>query len=135
MPLYGHELVAASDPFAIGLGLAVNLDDPSGSPRRFPGCVALARRKAAPAGRVRVGLAFDSKRAAREGSAVVAGGRTVGTVTSGSLAPALGHAVAMALVEPGSAAIGTALDVLVRDTPQPATVVPLPFFRRPRPTS
>jgi aminomethyltransferase len=56
-------------------------------------------------------------------------------VTSGSLAPSLGHAVAMALVEPGSAASGTALEVLVRDTPQPATVVPLPFYRRPRAVS
>ena len=135
MPLYGHELVAASDPFAIGLGLAVNLDDPSGNPRLFPGRAALARLKAAPADRVRIGLAFDSKRAAREASPVVAGGRTVGVVTSGSLAPSLGRAVAMALVEPNAAAIGTSLEVLIRDTPQPATVVPLPFYRRPRPTS
>ncbi len=135
MPLYGHELVATSDPLAIGLGLAVNLDDPSGSPRRFPGREAVARRRSLAPERIRVGLAFDSKRAAREGSPVVVGGRTVGTVTSGSLAPSLGHAVAMALVEPGSAASGTALEVLVRDTPQPATVVPLPFYRRPRPVS
>jgi len=135
MPLYGHELVAASDPFAIGLGLAVNLDDPSGGPRRFPGRDVLARRRGLEPELIRIGLAFDSKRAAREGGAVVAGGRLVGTVTSGSLAPSLGHAVAMALVERGSAAIGTALEVLVRDTPLPATVVPLPFYRRPRPTS
>jgi aminomethyltransferase len=133
MPLYGHELVATSDPFAIGLGLAVNLDDPAGGPRRFPGREALARLKSARPGRVRVGLAFESKRAAREGSPVVASGREVGTVTSGSLAPSLGHAVAMALVEDGVAAAGTPLDVLIRDTPQAATVVPLPFFKRPRP--
>lgn len=133
MPLYGHELVATSDPFAIGLGLAVNLDDPAGGPRRFPGREALARLKSARPGRVRVGLAFESKRAAREGSPVVAAGREVGTVTSGSLAPSLGHAVAMALVEDGVAAAGTPLDVLIRDTPQAATVAPLPFFKRPRP--
>jgi aminomethyltransferase len=107
MPLYGHELVATSDPFAIGLGLAVNLDIVSGGPRRFPGRDALARLKAAPPARVRVGLAFDSKRAAREGSPVVAAGRAVGSVTSGSLAPSLGHAVAMALVERDAAAAGT----------------------------
>ncbi|MFM7244471.1 MAG: glycine cleavage system aminomethyltransferase GcvT [Planctomycetaceae bacterium] len=135
MPLYGHELVAASDPFAIGLGLAVNLDDASGSPRQFPGRDVLARLKAAPPAKVRVGLAFDSKRAAREGSPVVAVGREVGAVTSGSLAPSLGHAVAMALVEAGSAAAGTPLDVLVRDTPQPATVATLPFYKRPRPAT
>jgi aminomethyltransferase len=133
MPLYGHELVATSDPFAIGLGLAVNLDDASGQPRRFPGRDAVARLAAAQPARVRVGLAFDSRRAAREGSPVVAAGREVGTVTSGSLAPSLGHAVAMALVDRDVAATGTTLDVLIRDTPQPATVAALPFVRRPRP--
>jgi aminomethyltransferase len=44
MPLYGHELVAESDPFAIGLGLAVNLEDPAGNPRRFPGREALEQK-------------------------------------------------------------------------------------------
>ena len=42
MPLYGHELVASSDPFAIGLGLAVNLDAAGGGPRHRAPAVALA---------------------------------------------------------------------------------------------
>ncbi|MBM4010045.1 MAG: glycine cleavage system aminomethyltransferase GcvT [Planctomycetota bacterium] len=133
MPLYGHELVASSDPFAIGLGLAVNLDGAAGGPRQFPGREALVRLRAAAPQRVRVGLACDSKRAAREGSAVVAEGGPVGTVTSGSLAPSLDRAVAMALVDRPFAAVGTRLTVMVRDVPQPATVVPLPFYRRPGP--
>jgi len=133
MPLYGHELVATSDPFAIGLGLAVNLDGATGEQRQFPGRDALARLRAGLPRRVRVGLACDSKRAAREGSAVVAEAGPVGTVTSGSLAPSLDRAVAMALVEREFAAPGTRLEVLVRDVPQAATVVPLPFYRRPDP--
>ena len=133
MPLYGHELVADSDPFAIGLGLAVNLDDQTGQPRRFPGGDALRRMRDAGSPQVRVGLAFDSKRAAREGSRVVVAGHTVGTVTSGSLAPTLGHAIAMAIVDRGVAAPATSLDVMIRDAVQPATVVPLPFYRRPAP--
>jgi aminomethyltransferase len=133
MPLYGHELVAGSDPFAIGLGLAVNLEDASGAPRTFPGSDTLRRMRGAASGPVRVGLAFDSKRAAREGSPVVHAGERVGTVTSGSLAPSLGHAVAMALVERRVAAAGTALEVVVRDAVQPARVVPLPFYRRASP--
>jgi aminomethyltransferase len=78
-----------------------------------------------------VGLACDSKRAAREGSQVLAGGRFVGTVTSGSLSPSLGHAVAMALVDRDVAASAAALEVLVRDVPQAARLVPLPFYKRP----
>lgn len=126
MPLYGHELREESDPFAIGLGLAVDLDG-----RRFPGSERFARLEAEPTGRVRVGLRFDSKRSSREGDAVLLGERPVGVVTSGSFAPTLGTAVAMALVDRDVAAAGTAVDCLIRDTRQAARVTPLPFYRRP----
>jgi aminomethyltransferase len=54
----------------------------------------------------------------------------VGTVTSGSFAPTLGRAVAMAMVDRDVSAAGTPLDVVVRDSRQPARVTPLPFHRR-----
>jgi aminomethyltransferase len=131
MPLYGHELREESDPFAIGLGLAVDLEG-----RTFPGSERFARLKAEPSGRVRVGLRLDSKRSSREGDAVVLGERQVGVVTSGSFAPSLGTAVAMALVDRDAAAPGTAVACLIRDTRAPASVAPLPFYRRPsRPAS
>jgi glycine cleavage system aminomethyltransferase T len=38
----------------------------------------------------------------------------------------------MALVEREAAAAGTSLDVVIRDAVQPARVVPLPFYSRPR---
>ncbi len=130
MPLYGHELVATSDPFAIGLGLAVNLDAADGGPRRFPGVTAFRDLHERPRGRVRVGLALDSKRSAREGNPVTRAGAEVGIVTSGSYSPTLGHAIAMAVLDRAHAAPGTTLDVVIRDARQPATVVPLPFHRR-----
>ena len=134
MPLYGHELVAATDPFAIGLGFAVNLATADGSPREFPGAAALRSLQADRAGRVRVGLVCDGKRAAREGSIVTRPGdptAVVGTVTSGSYCPTLGAAAAMALVDREAAAEGTPLDVVIRDTAAPARVAPLPLYRRP----
>jgi len=135
MPLYGHGLLPDSDPFALGLGLAVDLLDAAGRPREFPGAAMLRQQREAPSARVRVGLAFASKRAAREGSVVRGAGAAadapvVGVVTSGSFAPSLGHAVAMALVDRAVAVPGTALDVVVRDAVQPAHVAPLPFYRR-----
>lgn len=131
MPLYGHELHADTDPFAVGLALAVNLDGAGGGPpRSFPGAEAFRRMREQPRGRVRVGLAFDSKRTAREGCDVVRDDRPVGVVTSGSFIPTLGHAVAMAMVDRDAAAAGTVLDVQIRDARQAATVVPLPFYRR-----
>jgi aminomethyltransferase len=133
MPLYGHELVAGSDPFAIGLGFAVNLATADGSPRDFPGAATLRRMQAEPAPQVRVGLVFSGKRAAREGAAVTLPGAPatgVGTVTSGSYCPTLGSAAAMALVDRTLAAQGTPLDVLIRDTACRATVASLPLYRR-----
>jgi aminomethyltransferase len=134
MPLYGHELVAATDPFAIGLGFAVNLAAADGTARDFPGAAALRGMQAAPAGRVRVGLVCDGKRAAREGSLVTRPGEPaaiVGTVTSGSYCPTLGTAAAMALVDREAAVEGAPLDVLIRDTACPTRVAPLPLYRRP----
>jgi aminomethyltransferase len=125
MPLFGHELREGSDPFAIGLGLGVTLDG-----RSFPGCDRFLTLREHPTGPIRVGLVFDSKRAAREGSTVWQGDREIGVVTSGSFAPTVGQAVAMAMLDRSAAAPGTTVDVLVRDTKQPARVTPLPFYRR-----
>lgn len=125
MPLYGHELREDSDPFALGLGLAIALDG-----RSFPGSERFLSMRSQPAAQVRVGLVFDSKRTAREGHAVVVGERQVGTVTSGSFAPTVGTAVAMALLDREVAVLGAAVDVLIRDTRQAGRVAPLPFYRR-----
>lgn len=136
MPLYGHELVATSNPFAIGLGFAVNLAAVDGSLRTFPGGESLRAMHAAPARHVRVGLVFDGKRAAREGATVTRPSDAtaiVGTVTSGSFCPTLGSAAAMAMVETAAAAEGTRLDVFIRDSACSACVAPLPFYRRPAP--
>ena len=134
MPLYGHELLADSNPFAIGLGFAVNLNSIDCSPREFPGATALRRLQTQPAGNVRVGLLFAAKRAAREGAPVTRPGDAtaeVGRITSGSYCPTLGAAAAMALVDRDAAQPGTVLDVMIRDAACPARIEPLPFYRRP----
>lgn len=124
MPLYGHELNETINPISAGLGWAVKLDK-----GEFVGRAAL--KSVDPTTPVRVGLELDSKRAAREGCAIFdAGGAQVGTVTSGSLAPHLDKSIAMGYVNPAVANVGGALDVDLRGTRVPATVVPLPFYAR-----
>lgn len=131
MPLYGHELTERTDPFAIGLGRAIEA-----AGRSFPGAAELAARREGD-GRRRVGLQFDSKRSARQGDAVLLPGATepCGEVTSGSFSPTLGCGIAMAMVEPAEAAVGTELVADVRGSRLATRVVPLPFYRRPRGTS
>jgi aminomethyltransferase len=123
MPLYGHELSEAIDPYEAGLGWAVKLDK-----GEFVGREALRSRKAARR-RQRIGLAVEGKRIARQGAEVYdAAGRRVGEVTSGTFSPSLDRAVAMALVERGAAG---PFEVDVRGTRAAAAAVPLPFYRRP----
>ena len=79
---------------------------------------------------MRVGLELAGKRIAREGAAVEYGGKPVGVVTSGTFAPTLNKAIAMAYVDPAVAAIGSELSIDVRGKGESARVVPLPFYKR-----
>ena len=126
MPLYGHELREDTDPFAAGLGFAMNVEG-----RAFPGIDRFRRSAAGPAV-VRVGLVIESKRPAREGYEVVVPGKDspVGVVTSGSFSPTLGRPIAMANVTAAHAATGAALAIRIRDAVESARVVPLPFCSR-----
>jgi aminomethyltransferase len=127
MPLYGHELAEEIDPLQAGLGWAVKLDKGS-----FIGRDALLQHRQHTTRPVRVGLELEGKRIAREGAAVQVDGRTVGQVSSGTFGPTLQKVIAMAYVEPAHAAAGTACMVDVRGRPEPARVIPLPFYRRPK---
>lgn len=127
MPLYGHELSEDIDPLQAGLAWAVKFDK-----GEFIGRAALLQRKEDRALKPRVGLELTGKRIAREGCAVVADGREVGKVTSGTFSPTLNKSIAMAYVEPGQAVVGTAVAVDVRGKAEPARVTPLPFYKRAR---
>lgn len=125
MALHGHELTAATDPYAAGLGRAVALDTD------FVGRAALERPARAEPPRTLAGLAGTGRRAARRGDTVHdERGRVVGVVTSGGLSPTLGHPVALGYLDTPLARPGTELAVDVRGRRLPFTVRPLPFYRR-----
>jgi aminomethyltransferase len=127
MPLYGHELTEEIDPLQAGLAWAVKLDKGD-----FIGRAALLRRKEDAALPQRVGLELEGKRPAREGCDVRQGSTAVGRVTSGTLTPTLNKAIAMAYVARACVAPGTQLSVAIRGKLEPARVVPLPFYKRPK---
>ncbi|WP_314423162.1 glycine cleavage system aminomethyltransferase GcvT [uncultured Microbacterium sp.] len=123
MPLYGHELSRETKPAQAGLGRVVVSDKSS--------FVGKGSEEASGDARVLVGLIAEGKRAGRAGYAVVdEQGSVIGEITSGALSPTLGHPIAMAYVDPSSAAVGTAVFLDVRGTSIPATVTALPFYRR-----
>lgn len=125
MPLYGHELSETIDPLQAGLGWAVKLDT-----KDFLGKAAIQERQSQPDRPVRIGIELQGKRIAREGAEVYAGSTLLGTVTSGTFAPTLQKAIAMAYVPAGYAAIGTRVFIDVRGNLEPGQVVPLPFYKR-----
>lgn len=125
MPLYGHELSESINPIQAGLGFAVNLKD-----RTFIGSEALARFAADKSQPVRIGLELTGKRVPRQGCPVLHEGKVVGEVTSGTFSPTLDKPIAMAYVHPTAQALDTNLQIDIRGTQHPATVVPLPFYSR-----
>jgi aminomethyltransferase len=127
MPLYGQELDRQTTPFEAGLGRVVKFDHPG----EFVGRVALESAKDAP-GKQLVGLRITDRGIARTGYPVYlpAAEAAVGKVTSGTLSPTLGEAIAMAYVPVDAAAEGTEFEVGIRNSRATAVVVPMPFYRR-----
>jgi len=128
MPLYGNELGPDTTPMEAGLDRLVKFDKTGD----FVGRTALeSAREAGPRKRL-VGLGLRGRGIARHGYPVYLPGQEapVGEVTSGTLSPTLGEAIAMAYVPVSAAPPGTMLEVGVRATRVPADVVPLPFYKR-----
>ncbi|MDK2874109.1 MAG: aminomethyltransferase [Desulfomicrobiaceae bacterium] len=116
LPLYGQDLDTAHTPVEAGYGALLT------SPAEFIG------KSALPLVRERlVGLALEGRRSARHGDGVLLGDRVVGRVTSGSFAPSLGHAIALAYVT-AEAADADAFTIQAAKTLLSARKVELPFY-------
>jgi aminomethyltransferase len=122
-PLYGHELSVERTPVAAARGQFINME------KDFVGKDAVARDLEQGVPRYLVGLQLETKRAARAHDSVLSEGQIVGEVTSGSVAPSLGVAVAMAYVDAALCEPGQRLEIDVRGKALPAEVVELPFYR------
>jgi len=127
MPLYGNELDRATNPFEAALGRVVKLAKPG----PFVGREALEKVARDGTSRRLVGLALRERGIARHGYPVLVDSAPAGAVTSGTMSPTLGLAIAMAYVPTAQSEIGTMLAVEIRGAPVAAEVVPLPFYKRP----
>ncbi len=127
--LYGNDMDETVNPFEVGLGWVVTLDDGAG----FVGREALLRLRDRVLERTLVCLKAEQRGVMRPDCPVLRSGQRVGKVTSGSHSPTLGVSIAMGFVPPDAASEGTELKVEVRGRSLAARVVPRPFYRRPRP--
>lgn len=133
MPLYGHELGEDINAFSSGVDFAIAMDKHTHERgERFIGQDALEQTVATggPARRLS-GIAIDGKRTARQGMAVQANGRAIGTVTSGCLSPTLGHGIAMAILD-ADTETGAAVAIDSGRGMLDGKIVPLPFYKAPK---
>ncbi|MEY2833028.1 MAG: hypothetical protein RLZZ574_2287 [Cyanobacteriota bacterium] len=127
MSLYGHEINETISPLEAGLGWVVHFKDKGD----FIGRSVLEQQKATGIKRRLVGLEMSGRYIARHGYRVIFDGAAVGAVTSGTLAPTVGKAIALAYVPTALSKPGQILEVEIRGKNYPATVVKKPFYRAP----
>jgi len=124
--LYGHDIDTTTSPVEAALAWSI------GKRRRaeggFPGAERIQREIADGAARRRVGIKPDGRAPAREGTEIrAADGAAIGKVTSGGFGPTVNGPISMGYVAHEHAAPGTAVQLIVRDKPMPASIVALPF--------
>lgn len=125
LPLYGHELSPAISPLEAGLGRFVHLEKGD-----FNGRDALAEQQRQGVSRKLCGFAMVDRGVARAEYPVLAAGRPIGAVTSGTFAPSLEKNIGMAIIEAGFAVAGQPLEIEIRGKNAAAQVIAKPFYKR-----
>ncbi|MFB6091281.1 MAG: glycine cleavage system aminomethyltransferase GcvT [Halobellus sp.] len=110
------------NPYEAGVGWTVDLDT------EFVGRDALARVASEGVDEEFAGLILRERGIARHGHEILADGEAVGHVTSGTMSPTLGEAIALGYVPTDLAEPGTELSVAVRGQEKRAEVVSTPFI-------
>ena len=123
--LHGNDMTVEENPYEAGLERFVYLDSPG-----YIAAEALrAVRDAGPDKRL-TGFRMTGRGIARHGHPILAGGRRIGTVTSGTHSPTLDANIGMGYVDPEYAEPSTAIEIDVRGRMVTAETAPLPFYRR-----
>lgn len=120
LPLYGHELADDYKANELALGMFVKMDKTN-----FIGKKALEENVPK---MKRKGVKLIDKGIAREGCKVYDGDREIGFVTTGTMSPTLGCALAMVRIE--KAFDGEIVEIDVRGRKLKAEVVKMPFYKK-----
>ncbi len=123
LPLYGSDLSEERTPIAATRGMFI------GKTKQFIGRPAVDRDLRDGCPEYLTALKLAGRRAGRPHSKVLFDGEQVGEVTSGSLSPSLGVAIAFAYVKPELTVVGKQLQVEAGRSALDAEVVELPFYK------
>ncbi len=125
MALYGHEIDATISPLEAGLNWIVKFDKGD-----FQGKAALESQRAAGITRTLAGFEMQGRGIGRDGYEIQIDGHKAGWVTSGGPAPTLGKNIGLCYLPVDKSAVGQVIQVMVRNQPVDAVVVPTPFYKR-----
>ncbi len=125
LALYGNDISEQTHPFEAGLGWVVKLEGGD-----FIGRDSLRAIKDAGLRRKLVGFEMTGRGIARHGYPIVADGKQVGEVTSGSPGPTVGRNIGLGYVPLALAKVGTGLGIEIRGKVVDAVVVSTPFYKR-----
>lgn len=124
--LYGHDIDTTTSPIEAQLQWSIQKSRRASG--GFPGAARIQKELAEGPSRKRVGIKPEGRGIAREGTAILdASGKEIGKITSGGFGPTLNGPVAMGYVAAAHSAVGTPVQLSVRDKLLPATIVSLPF--------
>jgi len=125
MALYGHEIGPTINPLEAGLGWIVKFEKPD-----FLSKQALEKQKADGVSRKLAGFEMRGRGIGRDGYEVQVNGEPAGWVTSGGPSPTLNKNIGLCFLPVRYAVPGQAIEVMVRNQPVAAEVVPTPFYKR-----
>jgi aminomethyltransferase len=131
--LYGHDIGPDTTPVEAALAWALPPVRRVGGVRAggYPGAEVIDHQLVQGPPRRRVGLVGTERVPVREGALIVDGaGAELGTVSSGTLAPTVNAAIAMARLPLSHTALGTEVHAVVRGKRVPMRVTALPFVPR-----
>ena len=124
--LYGHEINDKITTVEANLGWVVKEKEGF----NFIGQDVLLKQKKEGTERISVGLNLLDKGILRAGYKVYKDEEEIGFITSGTYAPTVKKTVGLALIKSDFKAIGTELDVLIRNKKKRAIIVKTPFYTR-----
>jgi aminomethyltransferase len=125
LPLYGQEISADISPLEAGLNHFVKLDKPD-----FIGRTALVKQAEEGLQRKLVGFEMIERGIPRSHYGVEKDGNPVGFVTTGSFSPTLKKNIGLALIGSEFILDGEDIDVVIREKPVKARIIPIPFYSK-----
>jgi aminomethyltransferase len=126
LALYGHEIGPSITPLEAGLYWIVKFDKIA----EFAGKAALQKQQAEGVNRALAGFEMIGRGIGRDGYEVYIDGAPAGWVTSGGPSPSTGKNIGLCMLPKEAAQPGQAIQIMIRNQPVDAIVVPTPFYKR-----